>query len=486
VRRRAGLWAEIGLNLALLTVLVSVLDAGVLYLVTRSVLLDATTSVAESVATVLARELSATSKGDWDRVLASHRRGNIGALTVYSPSGDRLLGDDGLPGAGVPRVFISREMATESGAFGTRVLAPIGPGRPSAVLAVSTDPAAVSGALLTVIGLHALLSGLSVVAFGFFLFRRTVIGPVSQLQRGTEAIAAGAFDTRISDNSTGEFAEEFSALARALNGLGEALGGYRARTEDQVQQLQRANDELQRAQDALLRSEKLASVGRLAAGLAHELGNPLTAVRAYLELLMSGVDDALTRELVGRSHAEVERMHGILRNLLDFARMERREVEWVVLSKVAKDALATVRHQPDFRDAALTLHVDGAPAVHGEASKLHQALVNLLLNAGSAGAKTVRVVVSERPTGVEIEVRDDGHGIATEHLGRILEPFFTTRPPGAGTGLGLAIVHRVAEEHGARIQFDSKLGEGSVFRLCWPPRGVADSVVSIPEQVPYD
>ena len=165
MRRRAGLWAEIGLNLALLTVLVSVLDAGVLYLVTRSVLLDATTSVAESAATVLARELTATPKADWDRVLASHRRGNIGALTLYSPSGELLVGDEGAAGAAVSRVFISREMATEIGTLGTRVLAPVGPGRPLAVLAVSTDPAAVSGSLWTVIGLHALLSGLSVVVF---------------------------------------------------------------------------------------------------------------------------------------------------------------------------------------------------------------------------------------------------------------------------------------------------------------------------------
>ncbi len=479
MRRRAGLWAEIGLNLALLTVLVSVLDAGVLYLVTRSVLLDATTSVAESAATVLARELTATPKADWDRVLASHRRGNIGALTLYSPSGELLVGDEGAAGAAVSRVFISREMATEIGTLGTRVLAPVGPGRPLAVLAVSTDPAAVSGSLWTVIGLHALLSGLSVVVFGFFLFRRTVIGPVSQLQRGTEAIAAGAFETRISDDSTGEFAEEFSALARALNGLGEALGGYRARTDDQVQQLQRANVELQRAQDALLRSEKLASVGRLAAGLAHELGNPLTAVRAYLELLIGGVDEGLARELVGRSHGEVERMHAILRNLLDFARMERREVERVDLVKIAEAALGTVRHQPDFRDTVLTLHIEGEPSVLGEASKLHQAVVNLLLNAGSAGAKSVRVAVADRPTGVEIEVRDDGQGIAPENLGRILEPFFTTRPPGAGTGLGLAIVHRVAEEHGARIHVDSALGAGSVFRLCWPPQAGADSGVSL-------
>ena len=104
----------------------------------------------------------------------------------------------------------------------------------------------------------------------------------------------------------------------------------------------------------------------------------------------------------------------------------------------------------------------------GEASKLHQMLVNLLLNAGAAGARTVRVRTIQRERAVELVVEDDGQGIPEENLGRILEPFFTTRPPGEGTGLGLAIVHRVAEEHGARISVESEVGRGSVFRLTFP------------------
>lgn len=468
MRRRSGLWAEIGLNLALLTVLVSVLDAGVLYLVTRSVLVDAAATVAESTAAALARELSTTPRAEWDRLLASHRRGTIGALTVYGPSGERLMGDNVPPSAAVSRVFISRERATEGVGFDTRVYAPVGPARPTAVLAISTSPEAGSVPLWTVIGLHALLSGGAVVVFGFFLFRRTVLGPVRQLQRGTAAIAAGAFDTRIPDAATAEFAEEFAALARALNGLAAALAGYRTRTDEQLRQLSAANAELRRAQEALLRSEKLASVGRLAAGLAHELGNPLTAVRAYMELLHGGVDDALSTELVGRSRTEVERMHELLRNLLDFARMERRGPAPVDLSSVAEDALRTVRHQPAFRDTALELHVEGAPVVQGEAPKLLQAVVNLLLNAGAAGARAVQVGAVERAGAVELSVHDDGSGIAPADLGRVLEPFFTTRPPGEGTGLGLAIVHRVAEEHGARVLVESAPGSGTTFRLVWP------------------
>lgn len=474
MRRRAGLWAEIGLNLALLTVMVSVLDAGVLYLVTRSVLVDATTSVAEGAATVVARDLSTAPRGEWGRVLESHRRGRLGALTVYSPSGERIAGDDVAAGAAVSGVFVSRDVTTETTLLGVRVLAPVGaPGRPSAVVAVRMDEAAVSESVWTVIGLHAVLSGAAIVIFGFFLFRRTVLGPVAQLRAGTEALAAGAFDTRLGDHETSEFAEEFAALARALNRLGEALRGYRARTDDQLRLLTQANEELQRAQDALLRSEKLASVGRLAAGLAHELGNPLAAVRAYLELIVGGVEPELGEELVGRSRAEVERMHGILRSLLDFARMERRELELVHLDHLAEDAFRTVRHQPAFRDATLELHVEGEPVVAGEASKLHQMLVNLLLNAGAAGARTVQVRTIQRGPVVVLEVEDDGQGIPEEHLGRILEPFFTTRPPGEGTGLGLAIVHRVAEEHGARIHVESQLGRGSVFRLHFPTADAA-------------
>ncbi len=474
MRRRPGLWAEIGLNLALLTVLVSVLDAGVLYLVTRSVLLEATTSVAEGSAIVVARDLSTTPRREWDQVLASHKRGRIGELTVYSPTGEHLAGDDVDGGDGISGVFVSREVTTESTMYGTRVLAPVGgPGRPSAVVAVRMDQGSVSGPVWTVIGLHAVLSACAIVLFGFFLFRRTVLAPVARLRAGTERIAAGAFQTRITDQDSAEFAQEFSALALALNALAEALGGYRSRTDDQLRQLTQANAELQRAQEALLRSEKLASVGRLAAGLAHELGNPLTAIRAYMELLVDGVDPALGAELVGRSRVEVERMHGILRSLLDFARMESRDLEAVRLDHLAEDAFRTVRHQPAFRDATLELHVEGEPVVAGDESKLRQALVNLLLNAGSAGARTVRVRAVQGATTVELGVEDDGQGIPEENLGRILEPFFTTRPPGEGTGLGLAIVHRVAEEHGASIAVESRVGEGTRFRLTFPSPDVA-------------
>ncbi len=449
--------------------LVAVLDGGVLYLVTRSVLRDATTSVAEGAAAVVARELSTTPRGDWSRVLESHRRGRLGALTVYSPSGERLAGDSALAGAAVTSVFVSREITTESTLLGMRVLAPVGgPGRPIAVVAVRIDEGSVSGPVWTVIGLHAVFSATAVVLFGFVLFRRTVLGPVAELQRGTDAIAAGAFETRFGDEKVGSFAEEFQALAQTLNRLAEALGGYRKRTDEQLQQLTQANVELQRAQDALLRSEKLASVGRLAAGLAHELGNPLAAVRAYLELLVGGVDEALGQELVGRSRSEVERMHAILRNLLDFARTERRELELVSVRSVLEEAIATVRHQPTFREVQLPLDVRGEPIVYGELAKLHQLFVNLLLNAGAAGAKIVSVRAAALASGTEVDVVDDGHGISPEHLGRILEPFFTTRPPGEGTGLGLAIVHRVAEEHGARIQVESTPGDGTRFRLTFP------------------
>ncbi len=467
--RRSGLWAEIGLNLALLTVLVSVLDAGVLYMVTRSVLRDASGSVAEGAATVLARELATTPKGDWGRVLDNHRRGQIGALTVYSPTGERLAGDEAPAGPEVTGVFITREITTESTLLGSRVLAPVGaPGRPSAVVAVQIDQGAVSGAVWTVIGLHAVLSGAAIVLFGFFLFRRTVLGPVALLHRSTEAIASGAFETRLTEGETAEFASEFASLAVALNGLADALLGYRRRTDEQLRQLSVANEELRRAQDALLRSEKLASVGRLAAGLAHEIGNPLAAVRAYLELLVSDVDPELATDLVGRSQVEVERMHAILRSLLDFARTEARELETVHLDHLAATAFGTVRHQPAFRDATLELHVEGEPVVRGETAKLHQLIVNLLLNAGAAGARRVQVRAVERSTGSELEVVDDGQGIPKENLDRILEPFFTTRPPGEGTGLGLAIVHRVAEEHGARIHVDSEVGRGTTFRLTFP------------------
>jgi signal transduction histidine kinase len=205
----------------------------------------------------------------------------------------------------------------------------------------------------------------------------------------------------------------------------------------------------------------------LAAGLAHELGNPLAAVRGYVEILsLGGVDGS--DELVARCQAEVERMHDILRSLLDFARPETREVVDVDVPALLAEAARTVQLQAPFRGVEITVAVDGEPRLRGEPGKLHQVLVNLLLNAAEAGARRIRLSAETGGGEARIACADDGAGIAAENLPKLFEPFFTTRAPGQGTGLGLAVSHRILEQHGGRIDVTSRPGTGATFTLRFP------------------
>ncbi len=464
--RRPRLWAELGLNLALLTVAVSLLDVLVFYIANRVVLTEATTDLAEQAAVVIAGQLATTAEVDWRRIVEQHRRSGVDTITVYGTTGRVVAGAEVEASSAVQSVFVTREVTTESTDTGIRVLAPVGsPGRPTAVVALELEARALAQPAWVAAGVHAAISGAVIVGFGLFLLRRSVLTPLSAMRVTTQHIAGGAFGAQVSEDAPAELAD----LAQALNRMSDALHDYRNRTADQMARLEEANVDLTRAQEALVRSEKLASVGRLAAGLAHELGNPLAAVRGYVELLsMGGLTEPQGSELVTRSRVEVERMHGLLRNLLDFARNDAPTVAPIDVGSLVTEATATVRHQLAFRALTVDTAVDGTPVIAGDAGKLHQALVNLLLNAAESGAHHIRLTADDAD-GVRITCADDGCGIAPEALGRIFEPFYTTRPPGSGTGLGLAIVHRIVDQHGGYIEVDSSVGQGTRFSLRWPP-----------------
>lgn len=473
-RRRPGLWAAIGLNLALLTVAVSVFDAGVFFLVTRRVLNDAATDLAVGTADILADELAAAGPEGWKRVIEARRRAGTRELTLYAPSGEVIAGElvpgeEGEPGPDVRAAFFSREVF--AGQVGGRVVvvAPVGgPGRPEAVLRLRLPLSVTAAPAWVVIGAHAVLSAVLIVVFGLVLFRGSVLRPIDQMREGTRRIAAGELGLQVSEDAPAELAE----LAEALNAMSTALAGYQARTAEQLARLEAANVDLRRTQEALLRSERLASVGRLAAGLAHELGNPLTAVRGYVEILTLGGAFAPGSDggddVVERCQVEVERMHRILRSLLDFARQDDPQVVEIDVASLLEEAVRTVRHQGPFRAIRVDVQVEGRPRLRGEPDKLHQVLVNLLLNAADAGARGIRLEAAEAGGEVRIACVDDGEGIPASSLGRLFEPFFTTRAPGKGTGLGLAVSHRILEQHGGRLDVSSVPGAGAVFSLRIP------------------
>jgi len=273
------------------------------------------------------------------------------------------------------------------------------------------------------------------VLFGRYLLTRLVTRPVEALVAAAEGVAQGEFARRAPAATT----RELDHLATSLN---------------------RMTDRLLDAQGALVRAEKLASVGRLAAGIAHEVGNPLAAIGNYVEVLRrKGADPAIIAAL----ERETGRIDGIVRSLLDYARPHAERHERVDVVRLARSAVELLQRQGVLRDLALTVDLrEDTPIVLGDRSALEQVLVNLLLNAADAAGAGGRVrLAASRDAGgsAELLVADSGPGIAPEDGPRVFDPFFTTKDPGRGTGLGLAIVARTIEDHGGRIRVD-RAGEG--------------------------
>jgi len=238
----------------------------------------------------------------------------------------------------------------------------------------------------------------------------------------------------------------------------------------------------------LLTSGRLAAVGELAAGIAHELNNPIAYVRANLSLLREHVDTlrkhmpedaaalapvfAEAEEIVDESLEGMDRAAGIVRDVREFSHAGSGERRSADLRDLVQQSVRVARLQLSSR-AEVELSLDGLPPVECEPQRLKQVFLNLLVNAAQAlrdGAGRIRVRGAASDGGVLLTFQDDGCGIAPEHLERIFDPFFTTKPVGIGTGLGLAIAYRIIEEHGGRISVSSAPGAGAEFRL-WLPVG---------------
>jgi two-component system NtrC family sensor kinase len=234
-----------------------------------------------------------------------------------------------------------------------------------------------------------------------------------------------------------------------------------------------------RAQLRAAQAEKLAAVGQLAAGVMHEVNNPLATVGACAETLALqlpaalGDDAARARalDLCAIIDLEVQRAKRIVNSVLDFSRPSEEAMSAVPLRAVVDEALALLRHHARFKRVAAERAVDDSlPPVIGSAPQLVQVLVALLLNAADAmdGVGSVLVRTARDGRDAVLEVTDRGHGIPPGDLARIFEPFYTTKPPGRGTGLGLAICFGLVRDHGGRIEVESTMGRGSTFRIRIP------------------
>lgn len=320
------------------------------------------------------------------------------------------------------------------------------------------------------------------LVLGYAVFTFLVIRPIKTLGVATERASQGDFASPV----TLLPANELGQLARQFNLMLEQLTQQRAQLLEQVRQLEETNTTLIQTQQSLILSEKLASVGQLAAGVAHEVGNPLAAVHGYAELLGDGdmsVDEV--QLIAGRISKQVERIRRIIRELLDYSRVEDETASEHVMGpfslvacvdeaiELAK-ATGKLKHIEVSRDREAL--PEELPLVHGNTSQTMQVLLNLILNAADAlqnrtsgdAIYRLRYEVEREQELLALYLEDNGPGIPEDLTTRIFDPFFTTKDPGKGTGLGLAISSRIMQRMKGHLELvharHPELG-GASFRL---------------------
>jgi len=294
--------------------------------------------------------------------------------------------------------------------------------------------------------LYVLLYGGVLTIFGVVVLRRNVVRPVRRLQQAIGQVANGDLKAEAPEDGP----REISELATAFNAMTRALHAGR---------------------EALLRSERMASVGHLAAGMAHEIGNPLAAVIGYLEVLKAELPDGREREIVAHSLNETTRIDRLVRDLLDYASPDAEQPAPVDPLPIVRETIELLANQAAFTGYALVFACpETLPMVRINPHKLQQVLVNLIGNArdASLSGQAIDIVVAAVQGRVTLQIRDQGEGIAESQQAHIFDPFFTAKQVGQGRGLGLTICHRIVSEAGGAIDVDSQPGAGSTFTVTLP------------------
>jgi signal transduction histidine kinase len=358
------------------------------------------------------------------------------------------------------------------------------------------------------------LDALVLVIFGSFLLSRVLVKPIKDLVRLTQNISEGDFSQKIegtSQNEIGQLIGSFNRMIERLKENQESLENY-------LESLESANKQLKQAQEELIRTEKLASIGRFAAGVAHEVGNPLGAILGYTSILQKErMDPEESKDYLKRIEKEIERINRIVRELLDFSRPSKFEIREIEINKVIESTLSLLSYQKNFKNIEAQLDLEPIlPMIKGDESQLSQVFINIILNAIDAmpngGVLTIRTGThlvenvdtarlqriyprrrksdptesdyyhmrktdplavlfkkfSEGDRLVQIRISDTGTGIKKEDLENIFDPFFTTKAPDKGTGLGLSISLRIVESLGGEIKVESEVGKGTTFEVYFP------------------
>ncbi|NUP89337.1 MAG: cache domain-containing protein [Candidatus Sumerlaeia bacterium] len=285
---------------------------------------------------------------------------------------------------------------------------------------------------------------------------RHVLWPIQRVVTMAGRVVRGDLSARVQIRPPGEMGRLCAAIDAMADAVAERERQLRVATQQQIGQ-----------------SEKLASIGRLAAGIAHEINNPLTGVLTFAHMLRQRpVMEEPDRHDLDVILRETTRVREIVRGLLDFARESPSARQPLDINEVIHNTLRLVRSQKEFRDVEIVESLDRhLPRILGDKNQLQQVLLNLTFNACEAmdgGGGRLSVTTEARADHVAILVADTGHGISEENLGRIFDPFYTTKPVGKGTGLGLSVSYGIVQQHGGTIDVASCVGVGTTFTIVLP------------------
>ena len=325
--------------------------------------------------------------------------------------------------------------------------------------------------------IHILLIGIFIVLFT----RRFVAVPIRRLIEGTRAVAQMQLDKPIqvtSSEELGELANSFNTMRERLKEALDEINQFTASLETKVRE---RTQQLHIAHRKLLQADRLASLGQLSASVAHEINNPVSGV-LNLSMLMQRIlkDDGIPpgrvaeyRKYQAQVIAETSRVGRIVSDLLAFSRRSKPHTSMGDLNKILENTLSLVSHKLKLANVKVETHFSpDLPHLLCDGSQIQQVVMNLVMNAAEAtqnkGAGKVILTTSATPEGIVLEVEDNGEGIAPEHQTKIFDPFFTTKEEGKGVGLGLAVVYGIVRAHGGDIEFQSKVGQGTTFRVSLP------------------
>jgi two-component system NtrC family sensor kinase len=293
---------------------------------------------------------------------------------------------------------------------------------------------------------------------------QSIVNPIHDLERVTKKISRGDFSESIEVKGS----DEIASLAQAFNRMEEKLDHAMTGLDDVIKKLREK-------QAQLVEAEKLASIGKLAAGIAHEINNPLTSVLTFSNLMLEQCPPEDPR--YGRLKLmvkETDRARTIVRQLLNFGRESAIKPEKININRPVSEIAESLVAQEAFKGIDLSLNLaPDLPEVYADPAQIGQVVLNMLLNAIHAITPpgTIEVATRLNNGAIEILFHDSGKGIPEEHLHRIFDPFFTTKDATKGTGLGLAVSYGIIKKHGGDISVESVVGKGTTFVVRMPVYG---------------